>query len=129
LRISHSVASGLALPLIIALVLSGSVLLIIGENPLDIFALMATESFGNARRIAATLSAATPLFFTAVATAICFRSGVFNVGVDGAFLVGGLCRFFAARSTWLGSDPPRIFRSSYRGCDLAFPAWLSAGQI
>lgn len=85
---------GLTLPLIVALLLSGGVLLAIGENPLDIFALMATESFGNARRIAATLSAATPLLFTAVATAICFRSGVFNVGVEGAFLAGGLAAIF-----------------------------------
>ena len=89
---------GLALPLVVALLLSGVVLLLIGENPFDIFALMAIESFGNARRIAATLSAATPLLFTAVATAICFRSGVFNVGVDGAFLVGGLAAIFVGFS-------------------------------
>ena len=40
------------------------------------------------------MSAATPLLFTAVATAICFRSGVFNVGVDGAFVLGGLAAIF-----------------------------------
>ena len=81
---------GIVLPLGVALLISGMVLLGIGENPIEIFQLMFTESFGNARRIAATLSAATPLLFTAAATAICFRSGVFNVGVEGAFLVGGL---------------------------------------
>lgn len=78
------------LPVVIAFLVGGVVLALIGENPLDTYALMASEAFGSTRRIAATLSAATPLLFTAVATAICFRTGVFNVGVDGAFVVGGL---------------------------------------
>jgi ABC-type uncharacterized transport system permease subunit len=81
---------GLAFPFIVAIVVSGIVLLIIGENPLDIYSLMLQEALGSGSRIAATLSAATPLLFTAVATSICFRSGVFNVGVDGAFVISGL---------------------------------------
>ena len=85
---------GLAFPFLIALVVASIILLVIGENPLEIFALMARESFGSERRVAATLSAATPLLFTAVATAICFRSGVFNVGVEGAFVIGGLVAAF-----------------------------------
>lgn len=80
----------LTLPVVMAFAVGAVVLLIIGENPIDIYALMASEAFGSSRRIAATLSAATPLLFTAVATAICFRTGVFNVGVDGAFVVAGL---------------------------------------
>lgn len=80
----------LTLPVLIAFAVGALVLLVIGENPVEIYALMANEAFGSARRIAATLSAATPLLFTAVATAICFRTGVFNVGVDGAFVVAGL---------------------------------------
>ena len=85
---------GLAFPFIVALIVAFAILLVIGENPLDVFSLMADESFGSERRIAATLSAATPLLFTGVATAICFRSGAFNVGVEGAFVIGGLCGAF-----------------------------------
>lgn len=81
---------GFAVPVLIALVVSAVTLLLIGESPLDTFSLMVTEAFGSPRRIASTLSAATPLLFTAIATAVCFRAGVFNVGVDGAFLVAGL---------------------------------------
>ena len=66
----------LVFPFVAALLVSGLVLLAVGENPFDVFALMAREAFGSERRIAATLSAATPLLFTAVATAICFRCGV-----------------------------------------------------
>lgn len=84
----------LIFPFVAALVVSGLVLLAVGENPFDVFALMAREAFGSERRIAATLSAATPLLFTAVATAICFRCGVFNVGVEGAFVLAGLAAAF-----------------------------------
>lgn len=94
---------GLAFPFLVAIVVSSLMLLLIGENPIDIFVLMANEGFGSQRRIAATLSAATPLLFTGVATAICFRSGVFNVGVEGAFVLGGLAAAFigfTAPATW-----------------------------
>ncbi len=87
---------GIVLPLLFAFAIAAIVLLTIGENPVEILTLMATEAFGNVRRFAATLSASTPLLFTAVATAICFRSGVFNVGVDGAFVLGGLAAIFVA---------------------------------
>lgn len=83
-------ALGVLLPLVAALAVSGLILLAIGENPVSVFGLMASEGFGGARRIAATLSAATPLLFTAVATSLCFRAGVFNVGADGAFVLAGL---------------------------------------
>ncbi len=84
----------LAFPFIAALAVASLVLLVIGKNPFEVFSLIAVEAFGSQRRIAATLSAATPLLFTGVATAICFRAGVFNVGVEGAFIVGGLAAAF-----------------------------------
>lgn len=111
---------GLAFPFIVALAVASVILLFIGENPIDIFWLMATESFGNQRRIAATLSAATPLLFTGVATAICFRSGVFNVGVEGAFVVGGLCGAF------VGFTLPAAFGPSLIPLAFLFAALVSA---
>lgn len=96
---------GLVFPFAIALAVSALVLLVVGTNPLDIFALMAVEGFAGESRIAATLSAATPLVFTAVATAICFRSGVFNVGVDGAFVLGGLTAAFIGFTLPAGFGP------------------------
>ncbi len=42
------------------------------------------------KRVAATLAAATPLILTGLATAVAFRAGAFNVGVEGCVFVGGL---------------------------------------
>ena len=122
---------GFALPLIVAFLLSGILLVIIGENPVKIYSMLVNESFGSSRRIAATLSASTPLLFTAVATAICFRSGAFNVGVEGAFLIGGLgavfCGFFLPVQLGLSIIPIAIiFAGILGGIWLYFPGYLLA---
>ncbi|SMD27570.1 simple sugar transport system permease protein [Kibdelosporangium aridum] len=89
-RTKYSRAFRAVVPFLIALVLGGIVLLATGHNPLDFYQLLVREAFGGTDRIAATLSAATPLLFTGLATAIAFRAGVFNVGVEGGFVFGGL---------------------------------------
>lgn len=81
-------------PLVLALVLGAVVLAISGHNPLTTYKLLATESFGSMKRVGATLAAATPLIFTGLATAIAFRTGAFNVGVEGCVNVGGLAAAF-----------------------------------
>jgi general nucleoside transport system permease protein len=93
LAIFKSVLSALQ-PLIVALLLSAVVLAIAGHNPLEVYRLLFTESFGSMKRVASTLAAATPLIFTGLATAIAFRTGAFNVGVEGCVNVGGLAAAF-----------------------------------
>ena len=51
---------------------------------------MIEEAFGGERRIAATLTAATPLLLTGLAAAVAFRTGIFNVGAEGCFYLGGM---------------------------------------
>jgi general nucleoside transport system permease protein len=77
-------------PLLLALVVAAVVLGFAGHNPVEVYRLLAVESFGGAKRVAATLAAATPLMLTGLATAVAFRAGAFNVGVEGCVFVGGL---------------------------------------
>lgn len=77
-------------PFLLALMVGAVVLLAAGHNPLSAYALMAREALGSGSRIAATLAAATPLLFTGLATAVAFRTGIFNIGVEGSFVAGGL---------------------------------------
>jgi general nucleoside transport system permease protein len=83
------------LPVALALAVGALVLLATGFQPLAVYRLMLREAFGSTDRVAATLTAATPLAFTGLATAVAFRAGVFNVGVEGSFLVGGLAAAWA----------------------------------
>ncbi len=83
-------ALAIALPLVLAFAGTAILLALAGHNPVEVYRLLIVESFGGTRRIAATLSAATPLMLTGLATAIAFRAGAFNVGVEGCVYVGGL---------------------------------------
>ena len=91
-------AAATAAPFVIALVIAAVVLGLAGHNPAEVYWLLAAESFGDAKRIAATLAAATPLMLTGLATAIAFRAGAFNVGVEGCVYVGGLAAAYVGFS-------------------------------
>jgi general nucleoside transport system permease protein len=84
------VARRAGLPVLIALVIGGIVLAVTGYNPFEIYGSLVQEGFGSASRINATLAAATPLLFTGIAAAFAYRAGVFTVGVEGSFVMGGL---------------------------------------
>jgi simple sugar transport system permease protein len=57
----------------------------------DAFKLGTPEAWATAvRPLSETLVAATPLIFTGLAIAVSFRSGVFNIGGDGQFVLGAL---------------------------------------
>lgn len=84
-------------PVVAAFAVGAVVLAATGWDPLSVYRLMAREAFGSSASIQSTLGAATPLLFTGLATAVAFRAGVFNIGVDGSFVLGGLV------AAWLGA--------------------------
>ncbi|GLC30771.1 ABC transporter permease [Clostridium omnivorum] len=54
----------------------------------NLFSIIWSGSFGDARKTMATLEYVTPLIFTGVAHAIAFKTGLFNIGVEGQFIMG-----------------------------------------
>lgn len=78
------------LNLLAALVLSGLAILVIGENPLDVLALLVTEAVGYPEAIGYTLYYTTSYIFTGLAVAIAFHCGLFNIGGEGQAYLGGL---------------------------------------
>jgi general nucleoside transport system permease protein len=115
-------------PFLIALVIGALVLLATGHNPLDFYQLLVREAFGGTDRIAATLSAATPLLFAGLATAIAFRAGVFNVGVEGSFVLGGLITAtVAAHMSGPLVIPVSMLTGAAAGVAVSLlPGWLKA---
>lgn len=94
------------LPVLIALAVGALVLAVTGNDPLAVYARLLSEAFGTASRINATLAATTPILFTAIAAAFAYRAGVFTVGVEGSFVLGGLTA--AVIGTHMASFPPVI---------------------
>ena len=77
-------------PFALALAIGAVVLALTGFEPFSVYRLMIQEAFGGEGRIAATLTTATPLLATGLAAAIAFRAGIFNIGVEGCFYLGGI---------------------------------------
>ncbi len=74
--------------IIMAFAVGAVVLVATGYSPLDTYAVMMGGAFGDVFGIGQTLTQATPIVFTALAFLFSFRSGLFNIGAEGQFLVG-----------------------------------------
>ena len=73
-----------------AFVISGFVVLAIGENPVKAVQLLIVGALGDLEGIGFTLYYATSFIFTGLAVAVCFHAGLFNIGVEGQAYVAGL---------------------------------------
>ncbi len=79
-----------------ALVVSGIVLELSGKDALNTYRVIFEWGLGTDRAQANSLLAATPIIFTGLGTAIAFRAGVFNVGVEGSLYMGAIA------AAWVG---------------------------
>jgi ABC-type uncharacterized transport system permease subunit len=69
-------------------VLAGAVLIVAyGESPLQVYSSILEQSLGSADGIGYVLAIATPLIFSALAVAVPFKAGLFNIGVEGQYIV------------------------------------------
>ena len=66
-----------------------------GENPLHSFGAMFAGAFGNGPAVSETLIKTIPLAISGLAVALGLRAGLFNIGVEGQLLVGGLAAAYA----------------------------------
>ena len=79
-----------------AFLISGLVVLAIGENPAEAVKILIGGALGDLEGIGFTLYYATSFIFTGLAVAICFHAGLFNIGVEGQAYVAGLGAALAA---------------------------------
>jgi general nucleoside transport system permease protein len=121
-RQSHLTTLAPLLAVVLALAAGAGFILGIGENPIEIYALMLRESLGTGYGLGQTLFRATPLVFTGLAVALGFRSGLFNIGVEGQLYLGG----FAAAMTGIafaGLPAPLLLPLALLAAALAGALW------
>ena len=69
----------------------GAVFLVIaGISPAVAYGKLLSSVFGKPKYLVWTLIYASPLIFTGLSVAFSFRTGVFNIGAEGQFVVGSL---------------------------------------
>src|SRR5688572_9560809 len=89
-----------------AFIVGGILILVIGDNPLQAYALLFGSAFSWPVGIGYTLFYATPLIFTGLAVLVAFRCGLLNIGAEGqlyiaAFTTAWVGITFANLSPWL----------------------------
>ncbi|MEO1222834.1 MAG: ABC transporter permease [Pseudomonadota bacterium] len=78
-----------SIALLLALVIGSLIIVGIGENPIVAYATLLDGAFGSPQRIAGTLLQSTPIMIAGMAACVAFRSGLFNIGVEGQLYMGG----------------------------------------
>jgi ABC-type uncharacterized transport system permease subunit len=76
--------------ILIAFIVGAAVLAVTGYSPLEAYASMASGAFGSRYGVGQTLTQATPIVFTSIAFLIAFKAGLFNIGIEGQFLMGAM---------------------------------------
>ena len=119
------------LNLLLALLATGVVVVLTGENPLDAVTTMVNGAVGSGEGIGYTLYYATDMIFTGLAVAVAFHCGLFNIGAEGQAYVAGLgvalvCLYLDFLPFWL-ILPLAIAGGALFGAGYAaIPGWLQA---
>ena len=81
----------------VALLIGAIFILLSQQNPITAYRALLDGAFGSRRAIGETLAASTPYIFGGLAFAVAYRAGLFNIGIEGQMLMGGLAAgLFAA---------------------------------
>jgi simple sugar transport system permease protein len=76
--------------LVAVLAVTGSAFIIAGANPLDAYAAYFVQPLTREFTLWEVLNVSTPLLFAGLAVAVAFRSGYWNIGVEGQLLMGAV---------------------------------------
>ncbi|MDX8362186.1 ABC transporter permease [Cytobacillus sp. IB215316] len=78
--------------------LAGAIIMLFtGYNPIEGYSALFEGMFGRPKAIGEVVRAMTPLILAGLAVAFAFKTGLFNIGVEGQLLVGWLA------AVWVGS--------------------------
>ncbi len=118
--------------LLVAFIVAGFVVLLVGENPFRAAVILVEGAFGRGQGIAFTLFYATTFIFTGLSVAVAVHCGLFNIGTEGQAYIGGLgvalvCLAFDSVTPWWITFPLAIAASALMGALWALiPAYLQA---
>ncbi|MDJ0859662.1 MAG: ABC transporter permease [Dinoroseobacter sp.] len=116
---------------LIAFLISGVVIVAIGEDPIEAVKLMVTGALGSTYGWGFTLYYATNFIFTGLAVAIAFHARLFNIGGEGQATLGGLgvalaCLFIPWPHWTLALIGAMLAGALFGAAWAAIPAYLQA---
>ncbi|MCR9070495.1 MAG: ABC transporter permease [Alphaproteobacteria bacterium] len=121
-----------ALNILMAFLVAGLIVLLVGENPLEALDVLVAGAFGYPGSLGYTLYYTTNLIFTGLAVAVAFHAGLFNIGGEGQAYIGGLGVGLVALSLdtalpgWLVIPLAGLAGGVFGAAWAFIPAWLQA---
>jgi general nucleoside transport system permease protein len=95
----------IALPVFLAFAAGALILLALGKNPLDYYAFVFQRGLLSWAGLQETITRSAPLLLIAAGLIVAFRAGIWNLGVDGQFLLAAVV--CSALAPWLIGFLPR----------------------
>ena len=80
----------IAIPVLCALIVGGVILLLLGKNPLAYYGYVVERGLFSAIGVQSTVTRMAPLLLIAAGLIVAFRAGIWNLGVDGQFLLAAV---------------------------------------
>ena len=84
--LAEALATGIAL--LVAMAVASLLILLYGQSPGRVYALMLEGTFGSGYGLGQVLFKATPLLLCGLSVALAFRAGLFNIGAEGQVIAG-----------------------------------------
>jgi simple sugar transport system permease protein len=100
--LAEVLATGIAL--LVAMLVASLLILLYGESPARVYALMLQGTFGTGYGLGQVLFKATPLLLCGLSVALAFRAGLFNIGAEGQVIAGTFA--CAMVGVWLPAGTP-----------------------
>ncbi len=94
--------------LILAVLVGGVLIAIVGVNPFTAYGYLLKGMFGSGDRIAGSVARSVPFMGSALALAIAFKAGLFNIGAEGQLLIGGVTAAWVGTWAWMADMPALI---------------------
>jgi simple sugar transport system permease protein len=107
LKDAGAAAARVLIPVLLALVMGGIILLILGKDPLAYYGYVAKRGLLTWGGLQETFTRMSPLLLIAAGLIVAFRAGIWNLGGDGQFLLGAVITS-AVAPVLVGSLPDLI---------------------
>ncbi len=107
-------------------------MLVSGYDPIVGYSALWTGMFGSPSAIGETLRTMIPLILAGLSVAFAFRTGLFNIGVEGQLLVGWLAPVWFGYAVSLPAVlhiPLSILFAAVSRRNLGFHPWIFKGKV
>ena len=112
-----------------ALAISALLVVLGGAGVVESFRALYDGAFGTRESALETLVQATPLILTALAAALAFKAGIWNIGGEGQFFAGAMGTWWFA-DTFGGVRPaPLLFVGMFLAAAIAGGLWASIASV